>query len=244
MRIKSFALAALVCVGLTACQTPKPPVGILGSEGFEAFATPRAFDGPGTIFRLDSEHRRFFVDSVAFTTTGGQEMLAAQESSREMTLAQVVESIGASAAALPIRVSTDLSSKRFTSIKATTAERSRTSDKDVEDALRRWATTAKPVVGSEYWLIRETVSTPGLTYKVSNSWLAGLGLNAEALNKAGYKGEIKATSGDTLEMDTKFTNPLNVWYKAEKVVFSPAFGVGPNQYTVTRTPATGIPLGL
>ncbi len=247
MKIRTFFPAAVVAISLPACQTvPEPPDGVLTLEGFEAFATPRAFDGPGTIFRIDPDRKRLFVDSIAFKTSGGQEFLPSVESSRELSLAQVAESIGAAAGALPVKVTADLSSKRLTSIKATSAERSRTSDKDVEDALRQWATTAKPAPGNEYYLIRETVATLSLTYKVSKSWLASLGLSAESLNRAGYKGEVKNTGGDSLEMDAVFTKPLNVWYKAEKVSFKPMLGVGAgsNQYIVERTPVSGSAIGL
>ncbi|WKB55690.1 hypothetical protein [Eleftheria terrae] len=242
MRAVAYAFVALLAAGLPACGTPELPS--VPREGFEAFSTPRSFDGPGTIYRIDADKKRFLVTTVVFKASGGGvEYLPSFASKRELSLSSLIETIGLKAEALPASAQGKLGSTRMATVQSVGGRRAVTSDEDVEGALRTWATTAQPMDGSVYYLIRETIATEGLTYKVSHEWLAQLGLDAQALNSAGYRGEVRGGASDVLELDAKFPSAMNVWFKAEKVVFNKALGVAGSQYNVVRTTAQG-ELGL
>lgn len=244
MKIHTTVVVVLLVLFGCAQKPLSPPVGSPGSEGFEAFATPRSFDGPGTIFRIDGEGKRFPVSEITFKVQDGIEEIPKASSSRVLSLNQLLEALGASAAAMPASVQANLSRTATTSIESTTAQRRFVRDDDVVAAMMGWATRAKPNGDSVYYLIRETISTPGLVYKVDKNWLASINVDVQALKAAGYKGEAKASSGDTLEMNRTFSQPLNVWFKAEKIVVKPALGAGPGQYSVERSPVTAKTLGF
>jgi hypothetical protein len=213
------------------------PTGVLEREGFDSFATPRSFDGPGTIYRIDNDGKRFLVTTIQLKSSGGEEQISKYTSTRELSLSNVLETIGVKADALPAAVKAELSAKSNVTVDATKASRLRVADEDREAAVAAWAAKAKPAPGSVYYLIRETVGTKSLKYTVGRGWLASLGLDVKALNTAGYKGEAKAAANDGLELDAQFDQPLYVWYKAEKLVLNSALGAGPNQYIIEFTPA-------
>lgn len=244
--MKVGAVVALSIGLLVGCagKPVAPPVGALEAEGFEAFATPRSFDGPGTIFRIDGEKKRFPVTEIIFKVQDGTEEIPKASSSRVLSLSQFLEALGASAVQMPASVKANLSRTTTTNIESTTAKRRFVRDDEVVTTLRNWATQARPAGDSVYYLIRETVSTPSLVYKVDRNWLASLNLDVKALKAAGYTGEAKASSGDTLEMNRTFAEPLNVWFKAERIVIKPALGAGPGQYTIERAPVSAAFLGL
>lgn len=246
MKLKAIALLFGITISIGGCKSLEAPVGAPGLEGFVAFATPRDFDGPGTIYRIDPESKRFKVTKLETKpATGGEERIPKFTSTRDLSLSQLLEAIGAKAELLPATVNSELSSKRNTVIEATTGNRLQLSDEDVSAALQNWVSKNKPVAGSKYYLIRETIATQTLSYKISKDWLATIGLDLRVLNVAGYKGGLKAASGDALELDTKFDKALNVWYKAEQVSFEPALGAGPNQYKIKLIPlSAGQTLGL
>lgn len=236
------AVAIGLLAGCSPLQPPKAPG--LSHEGFEAFATPRTFDGPGTIYRIDPDGKRFLVATIKLKTSGGAEVVPKYSSTRDLSLNQLLESIGANAAALPAKATSELSSKSSTTIEATKAFRAISSDDDVTAALSAWATSAKPRPGSTYYLVRETISTNSLSYKVNRSWLANLALDIQALKVAGYKGEGKTAGEDTLELNTQFEQMMNVWYKADLVRFSKALGAGADQYNVELGPVASRQLDL
>lgn len=244
MKVYVATVAGLLT--LVACvSNPRAPlVGITDSEGFEAFATPRSFDGPGTIFRIDGDGKRFLVGEITFKVKEGVEELPKASSSRVFSLSQFIEALGASATAMPASIKANLSRTATTTIEATTAQRKFVSDDDVVTAMLAWANRAKPNGDSVYYLIRETISTPGLVYKVDKNWLNSVNVDIQTLEVAGYKGEAKASAGDVLEMNRTFSQPLNVWFKAEKIVVKPVLGAAPGQYIIERSPEAGNTLGL
>ncbi|GLT22943.1 hypothetical protein GCM10007933_24040 [Zoogloea oryzae] len=239
-----LTVAAVLALGGCTSTPPTPPVGPLESEGFETFVTPRSFDGPGTIFRIDAEKKRYPVAEITFKVREGEEALPKYSSSRVLAMNNLLEALGASTAKIPASIKANLSRTTTVSIEASTGRRQYVRDDDLTAALRGWATQAKPTGESVYYLIRETISTPELSYKVDKNWLASAELDVKVLKAAGYSGDAKVSGGDILEMNRTFSKPLNVWFKAEKIVIRPALGAGPGQYLIERTPISASILGL
>jgi hypothetical protein len=246
MLAKRSTTIMLIAFAMMGCQGVRPPVAEpLAAEGFEAFPTPRAFDAPGTIYRVDSGGKRFEVSTLPVSPRArGEEAIPKMTRTSEISLKQLVETLGAKAAALPVKATSNLSSTSSTTVESTSGVRTVLSDDELNAALSAWATNTRPAPGNTYYVIRETIAAPGVTYKVSQNWLASLDLDVKSLKAAGYNGEAKAGANNTLELDTKFGKNLNVWYKSEEVTFSQALGAGPNQFVARRTPLTRAAPGL
>lgn len=243
--MRTAVLLILPLIFVSACTNPRPPEGILAQEGFDTFATPRAFDGPGTIYRIDGEGRRYLVTTLDIILPDSEEEVVPKfTSQRELTVNQLLESVGAKAELLPAKVSANLNIKSNTTIESTTAGRIRLSDEKVDAALLKWRASTEPDDASKYYLIREIVATPGLRYKVEKGWLAAAVVDFKYLNVAGYKGEPKLVNADTIELDTKFSKPMNVWYKAQRITFLPALGAGEGQFAVVKKNVPKGTLGL
>jgi hypothetical protein len=235
---------AAVLVAAAGCATVQAPV-MPDFEGFEAFSTPREFDGPGTIYKV-VDGKTFSAGKVVFSSMGGgMEVIPKYTSSTSVSLTQLLKTLGASAALLPASVSNNLSASSKVNIESTTGNRARAESDDVVNAaLRTWKPSVRPPSSEQYFLIRETIQTRKLTYSIANDWLAGLGLDAQSLQRAGYNGEIKAGSNSALALDASFEQPLNVYYKTQRIVFDEALGAGPGNFTVTVGPMTPGTLGL
>ena len=235
--------AAFAVVG---CKTspPTPPTGVLAQEGFEAFATPRSFDGPGTIYRIDEDGKRFSVSEIIIQFHTGDEELQNFISTREISIGQLLQAIGVLAEEMPTSAKANVSSTASTTIEARSAKRHYVRDDDIEAAMLEWAANARPRERNIYYLIRETVATNSLNYRVQRDWLASFSIDAEVLKSAGFEGEAKYTDASILEIERLFDAERNVWYKAEKVTVSPSLGAAPGQYTVERIPVSGSAFGI
>lgn len=225
-------LAAAAMGLLLGCASVKAPV-MEGFEGFEAFSTPREFDGPGTIYKI-VDGKTFVAGRVTFSSVdGGMEVIPKYSSTSSVSLTQLLKNLGASAALMPVSVTGNLSATSKVDIESTTGVRARAQDDAVvNEALASWKPATRPPASEQYFLIRETVQTRKLTYSVSKDWLAGLGLDVQSLQKAGYKGEVKSEGSRALSLDAAFEQPLNVYYKTQRIVFSDALGAGPGNFTV------------
>jgi len=224
---------------LAGCPSaPLKPPSPVSSEGFEPFATPRSFNGPGTIFRLDEAGKLFPVAGIRFEVQEGVEVIPKMTFARVLSLSQFLEALGASTATIPASVRANLSRTTTANVESTTAKRRYVFDEDIEPAMLKWASTAKPIGGSTYFLIRETIVTPGLVYKVDRNWLASLNVDIKVLKAAGYTVEPKGSSADTLEMSAVFSEPLNVWFKAERITLTQPLGGAPGNYQVARVPVS------
>jgi len=231
-------------VQLVACKTV-PPVGVVAEEGFEAFATPRSFDGAGTIYRIDSEGKRYLVGNLDVKVPdGADEVIPSYTTKKEISVTQLLESIGAKAELIPASLNSNFNIKSNASIEGTNGYRVQLSDTLVDGALLKWRSSVTPVEGSKYYLIRETIQTPSLKYKVEKNWLMSAVVDIKYLQVAGYKGEPKITTANTLELDAKFTKPMNVWYKAQLVTFKPGLGAGGAQFIVVKEDIKAGILGL
>ncbi|CAM4111653.1 hypothetical protein [Pseudoalteromonas byunsanensis] len=236
-------LLTIICIlSLFSCtNTPQPPVGILSSEGFAAFTTPRSFDNPGTVYRINENGKRFKVTEIQVPIENGMEELPKLSSLQTMSLGQLLQSIGASSDKLSASIKLNLSRTKSILLEANTGKRFTTRDDDVDNAFIAWAATAKPKDNSRYFIIRETVATKQLNYKVQSDWLNELKLDTDALELAGYEGNASVNGQDILEMNREFSDYRNVWYKAEEVTLNKVLGAGPSQYEVNRTPVSSIP---
>jgi hypothetical protein len=224
---------------------PAPPVGNLGLEGFEAFATPRSFDGPGTIYRLDKDGKRFLVASLdVVNAVRGKEVIPKFTSSRDLSISQLLESIGVAAAKLPANANINMTSSRKTSLETTNGDRKEIADGDILTVLNKWKASTKPIEDNKYYLIRATIASDNVDYKVDKSWLFYAKLDLSILNLAGYKGSANSKSEDTLELESRFDEKMNIWFKAERIFFDKALGIGGDQTVIRLAPAQKGELGL
>lgn len=241
------SMAMLLSTWMAAgCGTVQPPV-MPNFEGFEAFATPREFDGPGSIYRIEADGKRFPAGKVDFSAMGGgMEVMPKYSRSLNLSLDQLLKNLGASAQLLPVSISANLSRTSEVNIESTTGTRLRAdTDDTVNAALQGWKPATKPSPNDQYFLIRETIQTRKLTYTVKNDWLASAGLDIQSLAKAGYTGTAKAASNNGLSLDASFERDLNVYYKTQRIEFRDALGAGPGNYIVIVGPLVqGALLGL
>jgi len=231
----------LSLVACTAIAPPVPP----NFEGFEAFASAREFDGPGTIYKI-TDGKRFTVATVDLSTRDvGVEVIPKFARKHNLSLDQFLKTLGVSATLIPASATANVSASNDIVIEATRGNRIRNDDdRVVLEALEKWKPRVKPPAGDEYFLVREVIRTTKFKYSVSNNWLGQIGLDVQSLKSAGYKGSANIGQGATLSLDGVFDNPLNIYYKAQRISFDDGLGVGPGNFIIKLGPAQQGKLGL
>jgi len=230
--MKRFVLLIAVAVVFTACpKHASGPVSSANQEGFKAFPTARDFDPPGTIFRVDPDGQVIWVDELKVDIVTGNEVLYKLKSHNKFSLEEVLQTIGAVATALPVAASADLTVKHDfeTTTKSTMGKREKVSDAALDKALGQASVAIKFKDNSQYYLIRETISTDSLSFTSSKSWLTSLGIDAEFQNVVKSKAKLEWGSGKEFSLDAKFKKQMRVWYKAERLSVERGLGMGPGQ---------------
>jgi hypothetical protein len=153
-----------VSVTLAGCRTKGGELGIdpiVQYPGFKTFATPRTFDGPGTLFRIDEQGTRFPVAKLGVSVDdAGTETLPSTEWKKTWGLNAVLQYITLGT------VSGEASHATTLTVRFGPARRERTFDDDIDRAIVSHGTWKE---GSTYYVIRETIAFTTLEYELDRS---------------------------------------------------------------------------
>ena len=219
-RIALLASVVLIDTGCSTSQWKTPPS---PGDGFVAFDSPRDFDAPGQVYRIDTQGNLWQVGTIGVVAKSGKERTRTMESKANWSLSTVLKTIGASATQLPANARAEVSRSREVTIEGTDVTR-----EWIEDTQQPAQKVAKLLSdteyrsGNKYFLIRETQAVQALTFHGSRKWLANAGVEAEIQKEISGKAEFKIDNNDSYSIVAKFDHPMRVWYKAEKV--EPKFG--------------------
>ncbi len=224
-------------IALASCSVVKPiPETSVSAEGFQSFASARSFDPPGRIYRVAPNGEVYGVVTLPLTPKRGKEVIPKMVEKRELTLGQILNTVGADAVRLPAKLEAALISKHEVTMESVNGEREYVDDAEVDkaagDAMR--GITIRP--NDKYYVIRETIRTDNAIFSSSKSNLVSLGVEAEFKNVVSTKSTLKWDDSASYSISKKFDEPLRLWYKAERLAVKPALGSAPGQPpTVTRT---------
>ena len=225
-----FFVALSVLVLLVACDKIGPGAKtVLESEGFKAFPSPRTFDPPGRIFRVDSNGRIFGVTSLNVEAHKGNEEIANYKDTTDISLKQLLETVGVPATKFPVVVNLEFERKRKCETKSVSGIREFIDDNQVDKQLPVVLSGINIREGNRYYLIRETVLTNNIDYTCEKSWLIDLGIEAEFQNVVKAQSGLNWGSGQEFSLKKKFDELHRVWYKAERLKIEKPLGAAPGQ---------------
>lgn len=233
----NWAILGLVII-LVGCQTVSSgPQGTTAfeKEGWKPFSSPRTGDAPGRIYRVEPSGRVFEVTQVTGSPRVDEHELYEVSSTAEFTLGEVLKTMGLAEEALPVNVKSNLDRKNGVFTKSSSARREFLEDRDITDQAVANALAGITIRdNNRYYLIRETLSSKNLNFKINKGWLVDLGVDADIKKAIENKTNVTWKDGSEVSLDKTFDSYYRVWYKPEKLVIEGSLGVGPNQPPVIK----------
>jgi len=196
--------------------------------GFMLFPTPRTFDGPGTVFRIDKGKTRFLVKRLAIKVDeAGTEELPVRSKSVTWTASALATFIGAPQIVQDARGSFKADSSLKSEISFGQGTRERTYDEDVTKALNAAHIPFNDHKDSKYYIIRETIAVSSINIVIEQS--AALDASAKATLKqvVDNQADMKWSGADREALTKAFKQPHRVFYTAEEIL-PPGSGLATN----------------
>lgn len=236
MRTLGLAIG-VCCAAIYGCGThPVVPQGPK-FENFQVFASPRSFDPPGRIYRVQPDGQVFGVITLSITPQSGEESIPKIETKANSSLEELLETVGVVAEEVPASISAEIKRKREVTFEGLDAKREFLDDADLDNVLPKALAGIKIRSDNKYYVIRETISSKEINYKMDKSWILNAGFDARFKDIVKNKTNLDWDSGENFSMNKKFNQPLRIWYKAELLEIEPPLGIGPGQLpTVNRKP--------
>lgn len=154
---------AFTVIGLASAGCPKAELGIHGSisyPDFQTFPTPRTFDGPGTVFRIDKKKARYHVLKLTVPVDEGSEEAGSVVQTGRWRFGVALGFLTGA------RVSAGREHEIVTTLSG--GKRQITYDPDIENALRSATIDFKQ--DNRYFLIRETVAYSAIRHRFVSGW--------------------------------------------------------------------------
>jgi hypothetical protein len=238
MKALGFTIG-LLCAALYGCTTivevPQGPK----YEDFKVFASPRSFDPPGRVYRVQPDGQVFGVVTLQIKPQSGVEAIPRIETRANFSLTELLETVGVAAEELPASVSAEIKRKREVTFEGLDAKREFLDDADLDKVLPKALADVRIRPDNKYYIIRETISSEDVNYKMEKSWILNAGFEAQFKSILKNKAKLDWDSGEIFSINKKFSQPLRIWYKAESLSIDRPLGMGPGQLpSVERRPLT------
>jgi hypothetical protein len=227
--IRTLVLTPTLAGLLFACSTAPAPRGLgeapVFERGFQIFPSPRTFDPPGTIFRVDSDQARQAVADLSAMLR----VVPHEEAIPKVSLSGLLNT-----SAFLSWLSGEKRGFQYQRIDSATvavigAKREQAFEVELDkllDSARRIIDWKKP---GKVYLITETVLADSIQVRLSTSAgvLIGDSLKADSARAHGISVQWKPQR--TTEISLRFPKPYRVLYKAQQVLRPEGFEQYPNR---------------
>jgi hypothetical protein len=174
--------------------------------------TASALEGPGTVFRIDHQKRRYLVERLGVPVSRAREAASRSEAVIETQMAVVARFLGLKAADL----GGSASFRQKLELELINPEREATTDADVDPILDDFKQRLKYRADNRYFIIRDTRLVSGMVYRLSRQQADALSGLAEAGQSAlNARGSIR--QGNSYEVRQNFPEPMQVMFLAEEM---------------------------
>jgi hypothetical protein len=234
-----IAAAVLIVWGRTPPLVPTTPTQTIVDQ-FTPFASFRASDAPGTVWRVAPDGTVRKVIALPVKVHEAAEVTYGIRASRRFSADQLLRVIADNANCVPASASFKPEAKGLVDVKSVSGQREFVYDAELESHLRdlRQMFRDKKIAFNStdrYWMIRETIKTPNVEYTSSTDWLAAASAEAtlKACANSAAATEAKVSfnwnSSQQVTLNKTFPEPLRGWYLADPLVLDQPFGAGPGE---------------
>jgi hypothetical protein len=225
MRLHSAFVSVLTAGLLVGCAASTPTIPNPFEKGFVAFESPRDFDGPGQVYRVDPKGAVYHVGEIKVEPKTGTEQSKGIRTKVNWSLATALKYTGASLGGLSPEASAQFSHERSVTIESTSVTRQYLEDTDnPEKKVTELLGTVKYRPDNKYYLIRETAATKEINVKGSRKSLGNAKVQAELKSVISGNAELKYDNESSFSLVAKFPKDMRVWYKPERLEPQMAMG--------------------
>ncbi len=202
--------------------------------GWQFFGNPTTLEPPGTVFRIDSQGRRFLVTVLSLDIKKGLEA-AGRKSESVTTTGEIFLRF------LKLRYGGrgELKKQAVLEFEMMKPERESTTDLEVDHQMKSLFAKVELRRDSRYFIIRETRSAAGMHFKLDEAWLNQLGgeVVLSTLFSAGSGFHVDRRQGYVLSQD--FPISMRVMYLPEEIIVAGA-GLGGAPPRLGRKPVAAL----
>jgi hypothetical protein len=244
--LSSLYATLIACVWMITTLTwiactpiPSGPPSSVQEEGFRPYPSPRAFDAPGLIYRVDSTGSVYKVATLDVLPSTGEEVLPHISSSLDLSFQQFLETLGLPSS--EVTAFAQLHKKQGFYVSSVNGIREYLTDQAVDQSLSKVVNDKKLTIRptNKYYVVRETIATANISYKSNATSLIDFGLVETFIRIISAHASFRWNSEREFVLDQNFSHPLRVWYKPERIQFENIYGFGPNdelRFRLTSVP--------
>jgi hypothetical protein len=232
-----IVVVAIAIFGIAVTRRRRLPTGVKGDvlpAGWQFFDKPSTLEGPGTIFRIDQERRRFRVTELDVTPEIGPEAFGRQQH-------EVAADSGIVASFLGI-AKADVGAKTIERIviELQDCRREVLDDMQLDELLNAAAVFKKIQIreGNDYYIIRETRVAASVTYHLTREHVISLGGQAGLAEIEAEGNVVRSTDRDEIRIEQRLDPPMGVLYLAEQFSVSRKKSLTGDGIGVRRVPVS------
>lgn len=180
--------------------------------GWHFYSRPTNLEPPGTIFRIDSEGRRFIVERLMPKIDRGPEPGVVKVQSIRAKFGMVARLFGLELPGLKVG-SASISVLQF---ELTDPERASTNDAEMNRVMTPFLKAMEFRSNNRYYIIRESRSATAMKFVLADDQLAQVGGRAAVASK-GVDISISASKSGVMDLSKKFPQRLGVMFLPEEI---------------------------
>lgn len=182
------------------------PVSSIVDPGFQMFRTPRDFDGPGSVFRVDRNGEKSPVTNINLPSHSGNESIGAIQTSGSRNF-----NIGFIFPYVQADIKKD--SNCTLDFKIDGAKRNWLYDDELKPILKKKMAEIIPEPGCRYYVIQETISAKKIRYHFNQDSLLSIGGEAAINELTEGNAGMSWNSTAKYQLTAKYNPPFYVFYK-------------------------------
>lgn len=187
---------------------------------FQAFPTPRTFDAPGTIFRIDATGKSFGVEDLSdrIKIRKGEESIGQYKSTMRTKLGNFLKFLNTNQISLGIGLEQNSNAIINIEFLADSLTREKTFDNNIKNALNDAIYKIEWKDNNKYYIIRETISAQKIFYKFSSSFNDTIGVKISLNELINTNSNFKKDLASKYDLIQSFSQPHRIFYKVEEII--------------------------
>jgi len=232
----TYSLRVFVFLFITVCVSStcghalgtKPPIDIL-SAGWQFYDNPTTLDAPGTIFRIDSNKKKFTVHIYNLPIITGDEVYAERTESVKTKSGIFAKFIGLKN--IP-DIGFGTGSNKSIAFSIKDVKREVTTDQAVNNILKDLWSKIEYKTDNRYYIIRETKSATQIKFIVNNDILADFGGEKSFTKYISGRVDLKYEKKGDLILNQELPKRMRVLYLVDEILIQPSLSGKPPEATL------------
>jgi len=183
-------------------------------RGWQYYFTPTTLEPPGTVFRIDAEHKRYLVDTLPVQAQIGEEAFGESKESVASNLGILARFLGLK----DVNINIGASKTEQLIFKMDKPQREVLNDRDLDRVLQPFLTNLEYRVDNRYFVIRESRRAMGITHHLTRAQVDDLGGKVSLANRLALEGTLfKSEQSGEFQLEKKFDRPMRIMFLPEEI---------------------------